>query len=222
MRDPRSKTLLRLGATALLSFAVAYSFAVSLAPARTGDAVTEADADDGGRVATLDVLLDGPDLFVDLDVSAETLLGFAHAPTSRAEHEAMVRAFHRLDAGDLIVATPEARCTLAESFATVGHGYDDLCSAADVHALDPADAIDRERRAASPAIVDGPRPDVAARWSWHCAAPGRLRTLEVRLFDAFDRVDGADVELWLDDAERSLTLVPSRPRIDLRRAAPAG
>ena len=227
VRHPPSTSFLRLGATALLSFAVSFALmragagadeAAATGTGGNGDESADAGGGDDGP-ATLDILFDGPDLFIDLDVPATTLLGFAHAPTNRAEHEVMVDAFHRLDTGDLIVTTPAAQCSLTGSFATVGHGYDDLCSNASAHALDSADGVDRGWRdgwhGADAAIAVGPRPDVAARWSWSCTAPEELRTLEVKLFEAFDRLGSIDVRLGLVDTERTLELVPYRRSIDL-------
>ena len=170
------------------------------------DAPADAVAD--ASIGTLDVLLDGPDLFVDLDVPPAALLGFDRAPASAAERAAMARAHRPLDAGDLLVPSPAGRCALDQSFATLGHGYDDLCSVA---SGGPGRVVPPPAASSTP----GPLPEAAARWSWVCEAPERLERVEVRLFDAFAGLDAVDATLMGPAGNARAELAPQRPTIGL-------
>ena len=210
------------GAAVLLAFGA--SFALARAVLTPGEPGALANVSTGPGIdpgtdapaGTLDVLLDGPDLFVDLDVPPAALLGFDRAPSSAAERAAMARAHRLLDAGDLLVPSPAARCALDQSFATLGHGYDDLCSVA---SGEPGRAVappaDPSATSSPTPSAPGPLPEAAARWSWFCEAPERLERVEVRLFDAFDGLGPVDVTLAGPAGDARAKLAPERPAIEL-------
>ena len=213
-----------LSLTGTLLFACTVSFALTRLLHEPGAGAPPALP---GSPGVIDILLDGPDLFVDLDVPAATLLGFSRAPLTRAEHDAMVRTHRLLGSGELLRLPAAARCTLTDAYATVGHGYDELCSGAallDVGAANPgtgartpAGPIGRARSEASGADAR----DVSARWSWFCDVPERLERIEVRLFDAFERLERLDASVEMPEGERTIRLSGTRPALLLERTSPA-
>ena len=136
--------------------------------------------------ATLDVAVEGQALTIDLAVPMDSLVGFERAPRSDAERQALAHALARLgDGAALFRPPPDAGCrqTSAQLDAPAGAPAVGTAAAPAGHA------------------------DVAARYTFQCAQPERLVTLELLLFDAFKRIDRVQVQAVLPTGQRRAVLL---------------
>jgi hypothetical protein len=132
----------------------------------------------------LDVAVEGNTLSIGLDVPLDNLLGFERAPRSEAERKAAADVLARLRSpGTLFAADAAAQCTPGE---------------AQVHApvLEPG------------AAAAGPdeHADLEASYTFKCAQPQHLRTLDVGLFEAYRRIRRIDVQVAGPKGQSKVTL----------------
>lgn len=132
--------------------------------------------------ATMDVALEGANLVVHLITPVDNLVGFERAPRTQAERQAADAALARLrDGAALFRPDAEAGCVLAE-----------------VAVKAPV--------LAQPAAASSGHADANASYAFRCKAPAALRTLDVRLFDAFVRLERVRVQAALPGGQRKATL----------------
>jgi hypothetical protein len=133
-------------------------------------------------VAKLAVAVDGNTLTIDLDAPLDGFLGFERAPRNDAERKAAADLLARLrDAAGLFKPDAAAGCKAAE--VTI-----------DAPVLEPG------------AQGKGEHADLEARFSFQCAQPQALRTLDVGLFDAFKRLQRIDVQVAGAKGQAKVTL----------------
>lgn len=136
-------------------------------------------------VVKLDVALDGGELTLVVEMPLDSLVGFERAPRTDAERQAAVAALARMrDGAALFRLDAAARCSLRS--ATV-----------------EAPVLEAAPGATGPA---GGHADLEAVYVFACAEPSRLAALDVRLFEAFRRVDRIDVQAALPGVQRKATL----------------
>ncbi len=175
------------------------------------------------------VMLNGGDLFMDLDAPAASLLGFDETPTTRAGQDEVDRAHLLLKSGAILEPSRAAQCVLTDSFVIVGHRHENMCSAstsadANEQTMARAGSSDGSDLDANALDVNADDilqsiPDVVARWTWKCAAPDRLRTIESELFDKFAPLES--LQATIDDpiARRTTTVTRQSPHISLQSPA---
>lgn len=122
-------------------------------------------------VASLNLVVDGDEVTIELDSPADNLLGFEYMPTTEADKAKVVALREQLtNAEQLFVFPAAAGCTLAEVelesplFDAVAddHGHDhDHAEAADAHS------------------------DIEAHFHFTCTQPAELDQIQVALFSAF-------------------------------------
>jgi hypothetical protein len=136
--------------------------------------------------ARLDVVLEDRAMTLELEIPQDSLLGFERPPRTPAERQQAHAALARLRETGLLQANPQARCVQ--------------------RSLDiQAPALRQNADATSP---DG-HADVTARWVFECEQPALLRTLEVGLFAAFERLQRVHVQAVLPAGQRKAVLVRS-------------
>jgi hypothetical protein len=147
-------------------------------------------------IGKLDVAVEGATLSLHLDSPLANLLGFEHAPKTQKERAAAQQMVKRLrDADRVFVPTAAAACKL-ESVQLAS-------SALDAALLQTALADKRtEAHEEGHADLDG---DFAFR----CAFPERLKSVEVRLFDAFKGFRRLDVQLVTPKKQSAAVLTPA-------------
>jgi hypothetical protein len=151
-------------------------------PALAGDAHVHGEA----RLA---VAVDGPTLTLMLESPADNLLGFEHAPRNDSERAAVTQLKETLNRpAELFVPTPEAGCApsgtkLASALFAAGypHGHD-------AHGAEHT--------------------DVEAEYVFHCARPGELAGLDVRLFERFEGLGKLKAEVVGPGGQKAATLSP--------------
>lgn len=143
--------------------------------------------------ARLDVALDGAALTITLEMPLDSLVGFERAPRNAAERQAAATALGRLrDGAALFKPDAAAQCTL---------------QAAEVSA--PV------LETAGPAPAGG-HADLDANYRFQCAQPARLATMDVRLFEAFRRLERLEVQAAVPAGQHKARL--SRSQSTLRLA----
>ncbi len=163
---------------------VLLALGMNSAPVLAGDAHVHGEA----RLA---VAVDGPTLTLMLESPADNLLGFEHAPRNDSERAAVMRLKETLSRpAELFVPSPAAGCApsgtkLASALLDAGHppGHD-------AHGAEHT--------------------DVEAEYVFHCAQPGELAGLEVRLFDRFDGLGKLKAEVVGPRGQKAATLDPKQ------------
>ncbi|MBS1209277.1 MAG: ABC-type metal ion transport system, periplasmic component/surface adhesin [Proteobacteria bacterium] len=125
-------------------------------------------------VAALDISVQGDTLRLALESPLDNLIGFEHAPSGDGEH-AKVRTMARQlrQAWRWFVPNPEAACKLASV----------TLSSAVIAPVELGEPVTKTAPAASQA--EPGHADLDAGFVFQCAHPLALKTMEVRLFDAF-------------------------------------
>lgn len=122
--------------------------------------------------ATLNVVVDGPQLELQLEAPLDSVLGFEHAPRTEAQRQQVRAMAARLrQAQSLFEPTPEAGCSLT--------------SVALASASLPADLLGEPATAQAAGAAQGEHADLDATFRYRCAAPERLRGLASSLQKAF-------------------------------------
>lgn len=140
--------------------------------------------------ASLEVTVDGPTLSLRLTTPLENLLGFEHAPRTAQQKKAvsdMAASLRKAEAH--FMPAPAARCTAGSVTLDSPVLRDgNTASQKDVHA------------------------ELTAEYTFRCEQPEQLRGVEVRLFDAFRRLQRMDVQLAAPGVQKSYRLT-SRQRL---------
>lgn len=136
-------------------------------------------------VATLSVAVDGNALELAFESPLENLVGFEHAPRNAKERQALQALKDRFaDPQALFVPAPAAGCRAAPAQLELPQA--DGSGHADLHAV----------------------------VSFECATPAALRSLEVRLFDAFPRLQRVKAQLAAPGRQSGAELNRQKRRID--------
>lgn len=131
--------------------------------------------------ARLAVAIDGATLTLMLESPTDSLVGFEHAPTTAKERAAVAALKRSLERpGELFLPTPAAACK---------PGGVTLASA----------LFEAEPGRHGHADLDG-------EFVFHCARPGQLRDLEVRLFQRFPGLNKLDVEIAGPKGQKAMQL----------------
>jgi hypothetical protein len=153
-------------------------------------------------VVRLDVSVEGSRLTIDMVAALDNWLGFERAPRTDAERKAAAEVLARLrnpqQGTPLFVPDAAAQCQLvkAEVSAPV---------------LEPGakPAAKSATAPASPAAAHksgGEHADLEASYTFQCAQPTPLRTLELGLFDAYKRIQRIHVQVAGPKGQSKVTL----------------
>ena len=149
-------------------------------------------------VVRLDVSVDGSTLNIEMLAALDNWLGFERAPRTDAERKAAAEVLARLrnpQQGTPLFATDAgAQCqlALAEVSAPV---------------LEPgAKPVSKPATAPNSPPKGGEHADLEARYTFRCAQPTQLRTLEVGLFDVYRRVQRIHVQVAGPQGQSKVTL----------------
>ena len=153
-------------------------------------------------VVRLDVSVEGSRLTIDMVAALDNWLGFERAPRTDAERKAAAEVLARLrnpqQGTPLFVPDAAAQCQLvkAEVSAPV---------------LEPGakPAVKSATAPASPPAAHksgGEHADLEASYTFQCAQPTPLRTLELGLFDAYKRIQRIHVQVAGPKGQSKVTL----------------
>jgi Protein of unknown function (DUF2796) len=136
--------------------------------------------------AQLSAAIDGNMLELEFSSPLENLVGFEHQPRNERERQAMQAMKERFNSPQaLFVPTPAAGCQAG-----------------------PAELVLPE------AQRSGGHADLHAVASFRCATPAALRSIELRLFEAFPRLQRVRVQLAAPGRQAGADLSRQKPRLD--------
>lgn len=150
-------------------------------------------------VVRIDLAVDGGKVTVAVDMPLDSLVGFERAPRTDAERQAAAAALARMrDGAALLRFDAAAQCEL-------------------VDARVEAPVLERPAAAAPSGDKDAGHADLDAAYTFACAQPERLATLEVGLFDAFRRIERVEVQAAMPQGQRKAVLRRSARVFQLAR-----
>lgn len=135
--------------------------------------------------ATLSVAVEGNAVELEFESPLENLVGFEHAPRNEKERQAMQAMKQRFaEPQSLFMPSPAAGCR-----------------------ANPA-------RLDLPRAGSGEHADVHVTLAFECKTPAALRSLEVRLFEAFPRLQRVKAQVAAPGRQTGAELTPGKLRID--------
>ena len=204
-------------ATALASVLLACT-----AFAASDDERREHEAHEHGH-GTLDIVVEGEELVIELRIPAVNVVGFEHAPKDDAEREAVRQALVPFgNATSLFVLSAEADCEVEEAEAAIssmghedehegeGHGDGDGHDhEKDEHETDEHAKDEHEEHAEDGSDSDAEaHSELRATYHFHCHAPERLGEIDVRAFAHLRDAEEVDVRVVTPAAQLAMELHP--------------
>lgn len=161
----------------------------------TGAQATEAAHVHG--LMHLDIVVEGPLLTVQLESPLDSLLGFERRPRTPAERQAADALLKQMrDATTLFKPDAAAQCVLANV---------------------SVESAALQSKASNEGRQESEHADLDASYELNCAHPDRLTAIEVRLFDAFKRLQKIEVQLAGAKGQSKQTLQRPNKLVKLTR-----
>ena len=163
-------------------------------------------------VVRLDVSVDGSTLNIDMVAALDNWLGFERAPRTDAERKAAAEVMARLrnpqQGTPLFTTDAGAQCqlTLAEVAAPVLEPGAKPAAKTDAAPVAPVTPTAAPTPSTTPSPQGGEHADLEARYTFQCAQPTQLRTLELGLFDAYKRIQRIHVQVAGPKGQSKVTL----------------
>ena len=188
---------------------------------------------------TLDIVVEGEELVIELRIPAVNVVGFEHAPRDQAEREAVRRALVPFgDAASVVVVPSGAECEVEEAEADIrsmadegdhegdrrrdgeGHDHDD-----DRHGTDEPAKDEHEEREAHEEHEEHEaqgsdsgaeaHSELHATYRFHCHVPQRLDRIDVRVFEHLRDAEEVDVRVVTPSAQLAMELRPGSTVVEL-------
>ena len=145
-------------------------------------------------VAVMEVIAEANVLEITLHSPLDNLVGFEHAPRSEQQRKAVQAMEDRLrQAGTLFIPTPAAKCTAQPTELTLPFKSNSTAASQNKH--DKAN----ERHSELEAVM-----------RFHCEAPAALKDIEVKLFEAFPRMQRLDAQMVSKQGQSAARLTPKQ------------
>ena len=214
--------------------AVAFSsiFAASAAVAASQGEFRQHEAHEHGH-GTLDIVLEGEELVVELRIPAVNVVGFEHAPHDDAEHAKVREALATFeDPASVLVPAEEAECEVEAGEAVLfsmehdehdeegaRHEDDDHESEAEGHGHDEDEAAhaDEEGHEDHEEHAEEVHSELRATYHFHCHEPDRLVRIEVRAFEHLLDAEEIEVRVVTPGAQTATELHPGETVVELVR-----
>ena len=175
---------------------------------------------------TLDIVVEGEELVIELRIPAVNVVGFEHAPKNDAEREAVRQALVPFgDATSLFVLSAEADCEVEEAEAAIasmghedehegeghgdgdGHGHEKDGHETDEHAKDEHEKDEHAEHQEDGSDSDAEaHSELRATYHFHCHAPERLGEIDVRAFEHLRDAEEIDVRVVTPSAQLAMEL----------------
>jgi hypothetical protein len=156
-------------------------------------------------IAVLNVALEGQDVQIELDSPAANIVGFEHAPSSKADHAALDKAVATLKGGDrLFRFNEDAGCRMEQADAT-SQLLDGEQAEHEKHE-GPAKG-GHEDAQHEPEHEGETHSDIEAAYHFVCDQPGKLTLLTIELFEVFPGTEKLAVQYVIEGKQgaRELT-----------------
>ena len=170
---------------------------------------------------TLDIVLEGEELVIELRMPAVNVIGFEHAPRDDSEREAVRQALVPFgDAASVLELPAEAECEAEEVEAEVAgmtleadHDGEENGHESDGHA---EIEHDEHEHAGHDSDADSEaHSELHATYRFHCHEPERLGRIHVRAFEHLLDAEEIDVRLVTPAAQRAMELRPDSSVVEL-------
>lgn len=177
-------------------------------------------------LGTLDVALDGQDLYVELRVPAMNIAGFEHAPATAAEHKAIDDARAALEDPARLFVTDAAAGCRAQEISVVftaehhaDHADHDASHAERHDAEHEGEGHEAHHEEESHAEHHGgeTHSEVEASYRFRCEAPERLRAIRVALFASFPGIEELETQVLGPHGQRRAELWANANELRLGR-----
>lgn len=142
--------------------------------------------------ATMQVVVDGQHIEIDLQSPLDSLVGFEHAPRTEKQKQAIKAVEERFAApAALFVPSAEAKCTAEPAALTMPFKSESTAAKNDKDAHSDLEAVIR----------------------FQCEQPAELKGMEVKLFGAFTRLHRLDVQMMTPRGQSAARLTPKQPKL---------
>jgi hypothetical protein len=193
------------------ALAAALSLVPPVVPADDAHAHREHGPHEHG-VGSLNLVVDGSVVEIELESPAANILGFEHAPKDEAERAALDRAVLALKDGERLFGFPaEAGCRLTRSSVSSTLLGDEPAAAEHAeHGDSPAAESDHDAGHERETHAD-----LDADYRFECQNAARIGPVEVRLFEAFPGTLRLRVQFATAKGQGAVELTAAGARIDL-------
>ncbi len=165
-------------------------------------------------VASLNLVVDGNLVSLELDSPAANLVGFEHTPGTDEDRATVARVKAALEQADTLFSfSPAAGCTLQQVelesplFAADEHEHhDEHAHGEHEHHDDHDDHHDHEHSAHA---------DIEGRFDFNCSSPERLEALTLPLFNSFPAMQRIQVQAITTSGQRGAVLTADQPTLSL-------
>ena len=158
-------------------------------------------------IAALNLALEGKEVHIELDSPAANIVGFEHAPSSKADHAAIDKAVAILkDGNGLFQFNADAGCEM-EDVKIASELIEDEHHDHDKH----SDDHDHEKKAEHDHEHEGEvHSDIEVAYHFECSAPGKLTQLTVELFESFSGMEKLKVQYVIEAKQGAAELTASK------------
>jgi len=153
-------------------------------------------------IATLNVALDGHDLYMELESPAANIVGFEHEPKNDAQAQQLHDALELLESAEKMVSLP----VVAECMAGATHLAGEETREHD-HDTGHHDD-DGEEKAEDSHGEHSDHSDISVTYQFHCENPEKLESIGVRLFEHYPGFEKINVQLLTSKKQTAVTLTP--------------
>ena len=179
---------------------------------------------------TLDIVVEGEDLVVELRIPAVNVVGFEHAPRNDSERDAVRQALVPFrDAASVLVPSAEAKCEIEKVEAGIAgwdqeeNGHRDAEEQhederrgheAEEHDAHAHEEHEEHEELASESDAEA-HSELHAAYHFRCHAPERLTRIDLRLFDHLKDAEEINVRAVTAAAQMARELHPGEAVVEL-------
>lgn len=167
-------------------------------------------------VASLNLVLEGQDLVLELASPAANIVGFEYKPTSREDLAKAVQARQRLEkAQTLFIFSEAANCVLKEVEAESALFATTAADGNDHHAHHEGGHHDDHAEHHDHGDPESAHSDINAHFHFACANPDALKQIDVQLFEAFPGTEKLLLQAITPTGQQGGELTPAQNVIHL-------
>ena len=160
-------------------------------------------------IAALNLALEGKEVHIELDSPAANIVGFEHAPSSKADHAAIDKAVATLKNGNrLFRFNAGAGCEMEDvkiASELIEDEHHDHDKHSDDHDHEKKTEHDHEEHEHEGEVHS----DIEVAYHFECSAPGKLTQLTVELFEAFSGMEKLKVQYVIEAKQGAAELTAS-------------
>lgn len=173
---------------------------------------------------TLDIVVEGEELVIELRIPAVNVVGFEHAPRDEAEREAVRKALVPFgDAASVVALPAEAECEAEDAKAEIwamaredDHEDDDHAHEKEDHGKEEHEKEEHEEHEhEEQESASEEHSELHATYHFHCHAPGKLDRIDVRVFEHLHDAEEIDVRIVTPSAQLAMELHPGETVVEL-------